>query len=110
MPATALEQLQLELVNEARLNPMASAARYITSFSPLTSNVASIQQNFDFHGVVEQTLLNAFKALKPVQPLAWNESLGNAADAHNAVMIAVNQQTHKADGEADMAARAQAAG
>jgi uncharacterized protein YkwD len=94
MPATALEQLQLELINEARLNPLASAARYITSYSPLTSNQQNIQDNFNFWGVNGTALQNAFNALAPVQPLAWNESLGTAARNHSVAMGAANQQTH----------------
>jgi uncharacterized protein YkwD len=100
MAATALEQLQLELINEARLNPMASAARYIVTYSPLVSNQTNIQNNFQHWGVNGSALLSAFQALQPVQPLAWNESLASAARSHDNAMIAANLQTHQAPGEA----------
>src|SRR3712207_354351 len=94
MAADAREQLQLELINEARLNPQASAARYITSYSPLHSNNTNIQQNFDFWHVDGAALQSAFNALQPVQPLAWNDALGNAARTHSVNMGAANSQTH----------------
>ena len=43
MPTTSLEQYLLELINEARLNPMGNAARYLTGYAPLTSADKYIQ-------------------------------------------------------------------
>ena len=55
---TNLEQLLLQYVNEARLDPMGNAARYIAAYSPLTSNDRQIQFNLTYFGVDGPTLLN----------------------------------------------------
>ena len=110
MPATSEEQYHLELLNDARLNPMGDAARYITGYSPLTSQFANVQQAFNFFNVNGSALLQQYQTLTPVQPLAWNEQLATAARGHNTAMIAADQQTHQAPGEADIAGRANNAG
>jgi Ca2+-binding RTX toxin-like protein len=110
MPATNEEQYLLELINETRLDPLGAANRYISGYSPLTSPYANIQNAFNAFGVSGPNLLQQFSALSPVQPLAWNDALGSAARTHNAAMIAADQQTHQAPGEADLGARANAAG
>src|SRR5882757_6648628 len=68
MPATALEQLILELVNRARLDPAAEAARYGIA---LNEGVAAAD-----------TISTASK-----QPLAMNETLLGTARAHSQDMI-----------------------
>ena len=75
MPATSAEQYLLELVNEARLNPMAAASRYIASYAPLVSTSASVQRALDYFAVDGVRLLQAFQALAPVRPVAWSETL-----------------------------------
>jgi uncharacterized protein YkwD len=110
MPATDLEQLALELINEARLDPMASAQRYISSYSPLIAAQANIQNAFSYFHVDGAALLSAFTNLQPVQPLAWNDSLAAAARTHDNTMIALNQQTHQGAGEADPGTRMSNAG
>ena len=68
MPATALEQLILELVNRARLDPAAEAARYGIALN---------------EGVpAGDTISTASK-----QPLAMNETLLGTARAHSQDMI-----------------------
>lgn len=106
----ATEQYLLELINDARLNPLGDAARYISSYNPLTSPDSSIQNNFNFWGVNGTALLSAFSSLTPVQPLAWNGNLGDAATTHNNLMIANNSQSHQLPGEADLGTRFNAAG
>jgi uncharacterized protein YkwD len=107
---TDLEQYLLELVNSARLDPQADALRYITSYNPLTSSNPDIQSALRFFGVDGAALQSAYAALSPVQPLAWSETLAAAARGHNQAMIAADAQTHQAPGEADLGARANAAG
>jgi hypothetical protein len=68
MPATALEQMILELVNRARLDPAAEAARYGIA---LNEGVAAAD-----------TISTASK-----QPLAMNETLLGTARAHSQDMI-----------------------
>ncbi|UCE31051.1 MAG: hypothetical protein JSW68_13585 [Burkholderiales bacterium] len=107
---TDLEQLYLELVNDARLNPQANAARYIASYTPLASNDRDIQDALDFFDVDGAALQAAFDALEPVQPLAWNDALAGAARAHSRLMLRQDQQSHRLPGEADLAGRIDAAG
>jgi uncharacterized protein YkwD len=107
---TNLEQLYLELINDARLDPIGNAARYITSYSPLTSSDPHIQSALSFFGVNGAALQSAFAALTPVQPLAWNDALGTAARAHTDLMIANDDQSHQLPGEASLGTRITAAG
>ena len=63
---TAEEQFLLELINEARLNPLANAARYISSYSPLTSSDGDIQTALTYFGVSGTALQSAYAALTAV--------------------------------------------
>lgn len=107
---SSLEQLSLELVNEARINPMQNAARYISSYNPLRTNDPDIQAAVDYFGVVGSDLLAAFQALTPVAPLAWNGSLATAAQKHNAALIAADEQSHQVAGELNLGDRIRAEG
>jgi len=107
---TSLEQLYLELINDARLDPLGNAARYITSYSPLTSSDPDIQSALSFFNVGGTALQAAFAALTPVQPLAWNDALGTAARTHSDLMIANDDQSHQLPGEANLSTRITAAG
>lgn len=107
---TAQEQYQLELINHARIDPMGNAARYISSYSPLVSGNAAIQSALNFFSVSGSDLLAAFKALVPVQPLAWNSNLNEAASLHSAAMIAADLQSHQLPGELSLGDRLKAAG
>ena len=108
---TAEEQLLLEHINAARLDPLGDAARYISSYAATaTSADADINSALRFFGVSGPALLAAYSALTPVKPLAWNDALSNAAQGHDAAMIAADSQTHQAPGEADLGARFTAAG
>ena len=104
------EQLFLEYINETRLDPLANAARYITSYSPLTSSNGSIQSAINFFQVSGTALQAAYNALVAVGPVAWNEALSTAAEGHNAAMIAAQLQTHQAPGEASLGTRLTNAG
>jgi uncharacterized protein YkwD len=108
---TAEEQLLLEYVNEARIDPLGDAARYISSYAATaTSADASINSALKFFGVSGPALLQALSALTPTSPLAWSETLANAAQGHDSVMISTDTQTHQAPGEADLGGRLTAAG
>lgn len=107
---TDQEQFLLELINEARLDPLANSERYITVFNPLISAIPEVKSALDFFGVDGKALLNAYLALTPVGPLAWNDKLASAAEQHSAAMISADQQSHQVPGEADLGARATAAG
>src|SRR4051812_3306709 len=103
MSSSFLEQLLLEYINDARLDPVGDTARYITSYSPLTSNNASIQQALNQFAVNGTQLKTDIAALAPVDPLAWNDNISTAAHAHNAVLMAQNIQSHQAPGEKELA-------
>lgn len=110
MAASDLEQLLLEYVNDARLNPTGDAARYISSYSPLTSPDTQIQNALSYFGVSGSALQSAYQALTPVQPVAWNDALANATRAHDQAMISSQTQTHQAPGEAELGVRDTQAG
>jgi Ca2+-binding RTX toxin-like protein len=107
---TDQEQLFLELLNETRLDPVAAAALYITSYSPLVSSDPDIQSALDYFSVNGTALQQAFAALTPAPPLAWNDSLATASRNHNAAMIAADTQSHQLPGELSFDQRDQAAG
>src|SRR5215831_5427225 len=67
MPATALEQMLLELINRARLDPAAEAARFGIALN---------------EGLAPNTISPVSK-----QPLAMNETLLSVARAHSQDMI-----------------------
>lgn len=108
---TAEEQLLLEFINAARMDPLGDAARYISGYgATATSANADINNALQFFRVSGPALQQALSALTPTDPLAWNDALSNAALGHNSAMIAADLQTHQAPGEASFTARLTAAG
>ena len=81
---TAYEQLFLELINRARLDPAAEAQRTGVALS----SISATQK----------------------QPLAFNSKLNDAADAHSAWMLATDTFSHTGSGGSDPAQRMAAAG
>ena len=110
MPPTHAEQHLLELVNEARLNPLAAASRYIASYAPLTSSSVSVQRALSYFDVDGPRLLQAFQALAPARPVVWSDALGATAHGHNALMMAADQQSHSLPGELGVGQRLDAIG
>ncbi|MCB2072369.1 MAG: tandem-95 repeat protein [Novosphingobium sp.] len=111
MPApTSQEQYLLELINEARLDPLRNAARYINSYTPLASSDPDIQSAVNFFNVSGSALLSAYQGLSAVAPLAWNNNLSSAAQGHNAAMIAEDEQSHQVAGEPGLGTRVNNAG
>lgn len=110
MPSTNLEQFMLELINDARLDPIGNASRYISSYSPLTGKQSNIQNAFNSFGVNGSALASAFSALSPVQPLAFNDQLATAARNHTQLMINNNSQSHQLPGEPALGTRITNAG
>lgn len=82
---TAQEQYFLELVNRARLNPLAEA------------QLAGIDLN---QGLAAGTISGAQK-----QPLAWNSALGDAATAHTNWMLAADIFSHTGSGGSTLGQR-----
>jgi Ca2+-binding RTX toxin-like protein len=87
---TAQEQYFLELVNRARLNPLAEA------------QVAGIDLNA---GLAAGTITAAQK-----QPLAWNAALGDAALAHSNWMLAADAFSHTGQGGSSLGQRLTSSG
>ena len=108
---TALEQLVLEYINDARIDPLGNAARYMSGYGAIaTSGDAAINNALRFFGVSGPALQQAYAALVPTNPVAWSDQLSNAALLHNAAMISSDTQTHQAPGEPDLGVRLTSAG
>lgn len=101
---TAEEQLTLELINRARIDPQGEYGRLVTN-AP-----ANVTQAISFFNVDLVVLKQQFDALTAVSPLAWNEMLGTAADNHSQAMITADQQSHQVPGELDLGGRLTDAG
>ena len=110
MPSSADEQYLLELIDDARLDPVGDARRYISSFDPIGSRDAGIDSALKYFGVDGSAFLQALSGLQPAQPLAFNDSLAAAARGHDARMIADDSQSHQLPGEGDIGQRARAVG
>ena len=97
---SADEQFLLELINRFRANPAAEAA--LLTGPGAQANVLSA---ISYFGVSVSAFQQQLAGLAAAAPLAWNDLLATAADNHNQAMIAVDQQTHQAPGEPDLAQR-----
>ena len=84
---SAAEQLLIELINRARLDPQAEADRYLGG---------DLNQ-----GIGAGTLTNFTR-----QPLAGNDALNRAADAHSQHMLNVNMFEHTGIGDGTPGSRA----
>lgn len=105
MPTTAREQYLLELVNDARLDPVGDMDRYLGAAAG-----QDIKAALDFFHVDLNAYAAAVRALGPAKPLAASEKLRAAALGHDQVLIATDSQTHQAPGEADLLGRLTAQG
>lgn len=95
----AFEQLTLELINQARLNPHGEFERWVTN-AP-----ANVQNALNFFNVDRIVLKQQFDALQAVAPVAWNLQLGDSAQTHTDLMAAFDQQSHFLPGEPDIGQR-----
>lgn len=108
---SGLEQEMLEHVNRFRNDPQAELDVLFSSHpSPLMARDPAVQDAIDFFGVDGTVLEAQFAALNPAPPLAWNEALYVAADAHNSLMIEFDSQSHQLPGEAGLLDRIVSAG
>jgi Ca2+-binding RTX toxin-like protein/uncharacterized protein YkwD len=106
-----LEQEMLEYLNRFRDNPQAELDALLSSHpSPLTARDPDVQTALDFFSVNGVALDAQFANLNPAPPLAWNETLYDAAGAHNAQMISFDLQSHQLPGEAGLLDRIVSAG
>ncbi len=107
---TTEEQYLLELVNDARLNPLGNAARYLSSTAGPQSYFDGINLALDYFNVSGSALANDLGQLTPVGPVAWNTKLATAAEKHSAAMIDADEQSHQVPGEASLGDRVAAEG
>ena len=102
---TNQEQLMLELVNEALIDPSAAAERVEQSLTPAA--ISSIAQD----GETVNTVVSEIAEVDPRPPLAWDGDLAQAAETHTAYQIAIGGQTHTGPrGLESVADRVRAAG
>lgn len=90
---TAQEQELLELVNRIRTAPVAELDLLLNSSDPIAN--AAIDAALTQFQTNRATLRSQWDLLKPVAPLAWSNSLKQAATAHNQVMIEADIQAHQ---------------
>lgn len=96
----------LEHINRMRTNPQGELDFLFSSHTTsLVARDPAVQSALNFFQVSASALKTQFAALTPVAPLAWNEALYNAAQTHNSLMIAHDQQSHQLPGEAGLLTR-----
>ncbi|MEM1385892.1 MAG: carboxypeptidase regulatory-like domain-containing protein [Pseudomonadota bacterium] len=106
---TDFEQLMVELINRARLDPQGEVGRLI-DLETGEGRQANVEQAMNFFGVDVDVLVAQLAQVDPVAPLAWSEALGTSADTHSELMIQFDQQGHNLPGEPGLSARAINAG
>ncbi len=92
---TGDEQAMLELLNRIRMDPAAELGLLVDSLDPIHSPFPDVNSALQFFGVDGNLLADQWSDLAPAPPVAWNESLYNAALGHNQVMIQWDQQSHQ---------------
>ena len=107
---SAFEQLMLEYINRARLDPQGEFDRFIVSTEPVQAIESKITSALNYFGVDLNLYQQQLATLTPVAPLAWNSALNVAATAHSQLMIDQDAQSHQLSGEAGLGARISAAG
>jgi uncharacterized protein YkwD len=100
---TAVEQYWLELINQARRDPVGELERLVNFSSPTTfaspaSDDPNVAAALAFYHTSAATLANQWATLTAAPPLAWNDALHNSAYTYSGVMIAQDQQAHSLDG------------
>lgn len=105
-----MEQEFLQLANRFRTDPQGELGRLVSQINPIASNDPQIDLNLKFWKVDGNELARQWQSLAPVPPLAWHESLYNAAVGHNQQMIANHDQQHQFPGEPDPGQRMRDAG
>ncbi|HUS39820.1 MAG TPA: CAP domain-containing protein, partial [Pirellulales bacterium] len=108
---TGFEQEMLEYINEMRIDPDDGLSRLVSNTNPLVATDSDVQSALDFFNVNGTMLASQFASLTPTFPLAWNESLVDAAVGHSLTMRTADLQTHQVlPDEPGLSARAVAEG
>jgi Ca2+-binding RTX toxin-like protein len=98
------EQEMMELLNRMRTNPAGELPLLIHSKD------ANVNNALDFFNVNTSVLADQWASLDPVQPLAWNAQLYDAASDHTELMLQQDQQSHQLSGEPNLGERIHNAG
>jgi Ca2+-binding RTX toxin-like protein len=98
------EQEMMELLNRMRTDPAGELPLLIHSKD------ANVNNALDFFNVNASVLADQWASLDPVQPLAWNSQLYDAAEGHTELMLEQDQQSHQLSGEANLGQRIHDAG
>jgi hypothetical protein len=85
---TAQQQYMLQLLNEARTNPPAAAQQISNNITP------DVQATINYYGVNLPATLQRISSATPQPPLAWNNALASAAQAHSQDMANTQVQSH----------------
>ncbi len=104
------EQMMLELINRARLDPAGEFQELIVSINPRQGVQPNITSALNYFGVDLNVLQSQLANYQPVAPLAWNDKLHDAAFGHSQQMIAHDQQSHQLPGEPSLGQRVTNAG
>ena len=116
---SVLEQEMLEHLNRFRSDPLGEldvlfssypVAGTAAAFDPLVARDPNVQAAISQFRVNGDLLVAQFEMLTAAPPLAWNESLYNAAENHSNRMILFDEQSHQLPGEPDLLTRIVAAG
>jgi uncharacterized protein YkwD len=89
---TAPEQYMLELINQARANP-AAEGQQLVALAQTDPIIAAATRNWNLN-----QFLQVIDGFGPEPPLALNTGLIEAANDHNAAMLADNEQFHSPPG------------
>ena len=107
---TPMEQETLELINRFRSDPTGEFERLISGVNPYTSPIPGVAEALTFFNTNPTVLRNQLASLTPAPPLAWSDSLSQAATNHNQLMIQFDQQSHQLPGEPGLGTRVTNAG
>lgn len=107
---SAFEQMMLEYLNRARLDPQGEFDRFIVSTDPVQAIDSKITSALKYFSVDLNVYRQQLEGLEPAAPLAWNSALNDAATAHSQLMIQQDTQSHVLPGESGLGTRIGAAG
>jgi uncharacterized protein YkwD len=101
---TAEQQYMLEMVNDARTNPAATADWLRSSITP------DVQATLNYYHVDLNATLQAISSTPAKPPLAWSTNLANAAQAHSQDMANTKVQSHTGSDGSTINSRIQQSG
>lgn len=114
---TAFEQMMLEYINRARLDPQGEFDALILDAANGTAVQDNVTNAVGYFGVDLALFESQLAAFEAVAPLAWNGALSDAAAAHSQAMIDYatanpdrNAQQHQLPGEDTVGTRITDAG